>query len=278
MGALPAFVGVHIVAVGHIAGQIARLEGYHCRIIKGLHRLHQIVGGLPGAIHRNLPEGHFARPGYIKIAGFGAALSGRLPGADPGGPEPGLTAGLCVKEPEGDVHALDLLQMAVGGKSLVQQFFAGHMLFQCGNGGLFVQLEGDHSVGLQIVRQVAHHDHRCSAVRTVCGRSGFISDDFAVAAFAPVDLQAFLLLVQELLLFHLPRVILGSGLFLFQCLVMGLHGLHIKLGVAVGALHFLDGTVKLHLAAAAWALIFQNHAHRFTSRWNPSEIRWRRRR
>ena len=65
-----------------------------------------------------------------------------------GGMELHASAGLAVVHPEGDIHALDLLQMVGFGEGRRQQRLFEIVLLQRLNGILFAQLEGQHKIGL----------------------------------------------------------------------------------------------------------------------------------
>ena len=60
-----------------------------------------------------------------------------------------VTLGPAVEHPEGDVHALDLLDVVALGEGLGQEGLALIVLFQGGDGVVLAELEGNNVVRLQ---------------------------------------------------------------------------------------------------------------------------------
>ena len=142
VGALFALFLVHIVAVRHVAGHVGRLEGLALLDVERLDGLHQLVGNLAGAVHGNVRKIHLSAPVDGIIGGFRVVIVGIAPVPGPGRGEVAVGIRLGVKQPEGHIHTLDFVQMALLPEQLRQKLFPGHMLAQRLLGGLFVQLEG----------------------------------------------------------------------------------------------------------------------------------------
>lgn len=96
-----------------------------------------------------------------------------------------------VVEPEGDVDALDLLDVVLIGERLRQQLFAAVVLFERRNRGGLIQLEGQHIVGLERTAELPGHDGVVAAVGAG-GRAGrLVADKLRAAARAGIDAQLF---------------------------------------------------------------------------------------
>ena len=137
------------------------------------------------------------------------------------------------------------------------------MFLQLCLGGLFVQLEGDDEVGPQRPGKLSGEDDGVAAEGAGGRGHGVIAHDLAAAALAAVSMQTSGLPFCPAAAGGRPLHL--AGLFVLQLLVIALEGIHIELGVAVGAFHLLGGAVKLDGAIAAGALVFQHSCHSVSS-------------
>ena len=137
------------------------------------------------------------------------------------------------------------------------------MLLQLCLGGLFVQLEGDDEVGPQGPGKLSGEDDGIAAEGAGGRGHGVVAHDLAAAALAAVSMQTGGLPFCPAAAGGGPLHL--AGLFVLQLLVIALEGIHVELGVAVGAFHFLGGAVKLDGAIAAGALVFQYSCHSVSS-------------
>ena len=113
VGPLDALLGVHVVFVRHIARQIGRLERDGVLHGEGLDGLHQVVLDLGRAVHRYRIKAEGAVPPDGVVVGLGVVVLVVRPAAGPGGGEPQLGIGVAVEEPEGHIHALDLVDTEI---------------------------------------------------------------------------------------------------------------------------------------------------------------------
>ena len=128
------------------------------------------------------------------------------------------------------------------------------MAFQCLHGGLFVQLEGDDQVGLQVARKLAHHHHGIAAVGAGGCRRMLVGDDLTGAVAADIDPKAFFLPLGPFAAgCGIPGHIVGG--FLLEDFVICLEGLHFKFRVAVGTLHLLRGGAEFDGTVTAGAFV-----------------------
>ena len=96
-----------------------------------------------------------------------------------------------VKQPEGDIDSLNLLQMIAAGEGTGQEEFFAVVLFQRRDGGLFVQLERDHIVRLHGAAELSGYDGVVAAVGTACRGCGGVADQFRAAGGTAVRFHCF---------------------------------------------------------------------------------------
>ena len=263
VGALDALLGVHIVLICHIACQIRSVEG-HCILHgKGLDGFHQVICHLGGAVHRYCVKAQHAVPAHGVVAGLGIVVVIVRPAAGTGGGKAQLGIDIAVVQPEGHIHALDLVDMVLAAEHLGQQGLALEVLLQLFLSCLFVQLEGDDEVGAQVSGKLSGQHDGVAAEGAGRSRHGVIAHDLAAAALAGVGVQTGSLAL-------CPAAAGGSpvhpaGLRILQILIVTLQCVHLKLGVAVGAFQLLGGAVKFDRTIAAGALIFQHSCHSVSS-------------
>ena len=130
------------------------------------------------------------------------------------------------------------------------------MVAQGGLGRLFVELEGNDVVGLQVAGQAAGQHDGIAAERAGRGGHGVVAHDLAAAALAGVN--AHLHVVPRLLRRVPVHVVLGV---LLQRVVIALERLYIEGRVAVRALHLLQAAVEFQAAAAAGAFVLDRFSH-----------------
>ena len=123
-------------------------------------------------------------------------------------------------------------------------------------GRLFVQLEGNDEIGLEVTREIAHHHDGVVAVGTFgCGHM-FVTDDLTAARLADVYPHA----VRLALAPFTARVALPVEIVLIdvaELFIVGLERFHVKLVVTIRTFHFLQFTVKFDRAAARGAFVLQ---------------------
>ena len=263
VGPLDAVLGAHIVFIRHIASQIGGLEGDGILHGKGLDGFHQVVLDLGGAVHGHPVKAQGAVPPDGVIVGLGVVIFAVRPAAGPGGGKAQLGIGIAVKEPEGHIHALDLVDVVLAAEHPGQQGLALEVFLQLCLGGLFVQLEGDDEVGPQGPGKLPGEDDGVAAEGAGGRRHGVVAHDLAAAALAAVSMQTGGLPFCPAAAGGGPLHL--AGLFVLQLLVIALERIHVELGVAVGAFHLLGGAVKLDGAIAAGALVFQHSCHSVSS-------------
>ena len=263
VGALDALLGVHIVLIGHIARQIRSLEGHGIAHGKRLDGFHQVVCHLGGAVHRNRVKAQHAVPAHGIVAGLGIIVVVIRPKAGAGGGKAQLGVGVAVVQPEGHIHALDLVDMVLAAEHLGQQGLALEVLLQLFLRRFFIQLEGDDEVGAQVSGKLSGEDDGVAAERAGRGGHGVVAHDLAAAALADISMQTGGLALCPAAAGGGPVHL--AGLLVFQILIVALQCVHLKLGVAVGAFHLLGGAVELDRTIAAGALIFQHSCHSVSS-------------
>ena len=96
-----------------------------------------------------------------------------------------------VKQPEGDIDSLNLLQMIAAGEGAGQEEFFAVVLFQRRDSSLFVQLERDHIVRLHGAAKLSGHDGIVAAVGTTGGSGGGVADQFRAAGGTAVRFHSF---------------------------------------------------------------------------------------
>ena len=160
-----------------------------------------------------------------------------------------------IKQPERDIHALDLVNMVLILKNLREQSFAAIMLHKRSFGRLFIQLKRNDIVRAQRTCELTHHHHGVAAEGAGRSGGGRIAHDLAAAGLAHIAAQ--ILRFSLLPLTARRRFLLHIvGLLGFQGIVIALQSLHVKLGAAIRTFHLLRSAVKLDGTAAAWAFIF----------------------
>ena len=171
-----------------------------------------------------------------------------------------LCLNIGIKQPEGNINPLNLINMILILKNLRQQSFAGQMAFQAFLRRLLIQLEGNQNIRLQRTRKLSHHNHGVAAEGARGCRRVFIAHNFAAAGLTYISTQS--------IGFALRPVIAGRRfpfhficLFALQLLVIAFQCVHFKFRVAVRTLHLLERAVKCYCAATARAFIFLQTLH-----------------
>ena len=101
--------------------------------------------------------------------------------ADIGAVKVRAAVGLAVEEPEGDVDALDLLDVVLVAEDLGQADLALVVVLELGNGRLLVNGEGDDVVWLERSAELAGDDGVVAAIRAL-GHRRDVADDHRRAA------------------------------------------------------------------------------------------------
>ena len=107
-----------------------------------------------------------------------------------GGFEEGLTVRFPVKEPEGDVNALNFLQLILGGERSGQEKSLLIMLFQRRDGSLLIQLKGNDVIRLQCTGKLTRNHGGIAAVGAGRGGRGGIADQLRRAGRAGIGFHA----------------------------------------------------------------------------------------
>ena len=263
VGPLLALLGVDVVLVRVVSGEVGRLEGLGLAHVKGLDGFHQRVVHHGGTVHRDVGEAQRALTHQSEMGGLGIL---RVAGA----PHPGaggviVEIGVCigVVQPEGNVDALDLIEVVFLGEELGQQLFLLHKGLELQLGVLLAELEGENVVGLERAGEAARQHDGVPAEGAV-GRAGVgVGNDLAAAGFAGIDVHLRSLVLGPFLGDGFPLHFVGGGLV--QSLVLLHQRSGVKGRVAVRTLHQLRGGVEFHDAAAAWAFVFENFGVRHKS-------------
>ena len=264
VGALGTGIGILVIPVGQIAGQVGRGEGLQVAVIKGLNGIHVGVGHFAGAVHRHLGKGGRALAAHIVVLGGGHHVIALAVALGVLALVPAACVGLGIVKPEGDIYALDLRDVVLALERLGQEGLALVISGQLGDGGLFVQLEGQDVFRLQLAGELAAQHRGVAAVGAGGGSGGLVTDQLGSAGGAGVAVQALCLGLAP------HRAVLpgqaggffgialggsvGSGL-LFG--VAGLDVLYVVGRAAVIADQLAAGTIVVQGAGAGRALIIR---------------------
>ena len=93
-------VGVDVVFIGQVTGEIGRTERDHFAVVKGLDAFHICIVHLLAAVDRDAMEGQRARPVTVVDAGFDNRFVRRLKDGIVFGPESCRRRDLGMEEPE----------------------------------------------------------------------------------------------------------------------------------------------------------------------------------
>ena len=132
--------------IRQVAGEIGHVKGNCLGVIVGLNGFHPGVVHFLGAVHRHAPALEAAAALQKEMVGSGVAVPGICPVADPGGPVTGPGLYAAIEDPEGNVHAGDLLQPLAGQEVLGEQALAGTKAEEGLLSLLPPELEGDDPV------------------------------------------------------------------------------------------------------------------------------------
>ena len=144
------------------------------------------VGHLCGAVDGDTGEGHGAVALDREVIGLDDLVVTFVVGARARGLEDGASGGLGVVEPEGHVDALNLVDAVAAGEALRQQDLAFIVLGQGLLGGLVVELEGNHELGLKIAGKAIGRDHGVAAVGALGDGGARVADELGAAGRAHV--------------------------------------------------------------------------------------------
>ena len=162
--------------------------------------------------------------------------------------------GVGVKQPNGNIDALDLFDVVFVLEDLGQQDLTFVVVLQRGHGGLLVHFEGDHQIRPEGSGELTGHDYGIAAEGAFGGTGGFVCYDFAAAGVAAVD-------PQTVRLTFLPRIRVGFPdhivlILLIQLRLIGHQGFNLEFGVAVGAFHLLLAAAEFNATVAMGAFEF----------------------
>ncbi len=181
----------NVVLIREKARQVRRGEGLELLIVERLDGVHVVVRQLGRGVHRHAVKLHGARAADVVVVRDGHVFAGGGIAAHAGGVAADVHVRRAVVEPEGDVDALDLLDVVLVGERLREQLLAAVVLFERRDRGGLIQLEGQHVVGLERAFELPGHDGVVAAVGAG-GRAGrFVADQLRAAARAGVDAQTF---------------------------------------------------------------------------------------
>ena len=116
--AIGAVLHGNVILVGEEAGQIRRGKGLELLVVEGLDGVHVVVGHLARGVHRHALEPHRARAAHIIMVRDGHVFTGGGVAAHLGAVAADIDLRAAVVEPEGDVDALDLLDVVLIGERL----------------------------------------------------------------------------------------------------------------------------------------------------------------
>ena len=167
-------------------------------------------------------------------------------GRNSGGREVQIRVSLPVKEPEGHIDALDLLDVVFRGEGPGQQMLALVEFSQGFLGRLLIQLEGQDIVRLEHAVKLGGHHGGVAAVGAAGGGGGGVTDQLRAAGGAAVGLHARLGQVP----FRILRADLG-GLGRGRGLGFFLGGLGYAGSLRLVQLFLIQGLDLLHGKAAA---------------------------
>ena len=176
----------NVVFIREKAGEVRRGKRLELGIVVGLDGIHMCVRHPARSVHRHLFKGHRAVAADLEmvgrcnlpIAGAENARARRVVAR--------VALRLAVKHPEGDVDALDLLDLVLGGKRAGQKGLVFIMPLERMDRVLAAELKGQNEVRLQRPGELSRHDRRVSAVRAG-GRGGVrVADELRTARGAGI--------------------------------------------------------------------------------------------
>ena len=180
----------HVVLIRQKAGQIGGGKGLQTGVVIRLDGVHVVVGHLAGGVHRHLFKGDGAAAVHVVVLRLGDLVVAALVDMDDQTLIVHGALRLTVEHPEGDVHALDLLNVIAVGKGLGQQGLALIVVLQGCHRVLLAELEGDHEVRLQCAAELPRHHRGVAAIGAGGGGGGGVADQLRAAAGAVVGLHA----------------------------------------------------------------------------------------
>ena len=252
----------YIVFIREIARKIRRLEIHRLTEIKRLERFGQIVGDFGGTVHRDMFKAH-AAPAVDGIeARFGVIVAAVAPGAHLGGAIGNPGVGIGVEQPEGNIHALDFVNMVIGFERLGEQRFSLEVAGKGCFGGFLVQLEGNDVIRTQRAFEPSHHDDRVAAVGTVGRRGRVVTDNLAPAGIAHIHRHPLRVGTRPFVRRFVPFHLIGRSFTLTKHVVIIPKGIYFKFRLAEGTFHLLQAAVKFDLAPAAGTFVFHQIRHK----------------
>ena len=179
-----------IVLVGQEAGQVRGGEGLQISVVIRLDGVHVVIGHLAGRVHGHLFKGDGAASVNVVVLRLRHLIVGGLVLVVDEALVVHSALGLAVEHPEGDIHALDLLDVVAIGERLGQQGLALIVVLQGSHGVLLAELEGQDEVRLQRAAELARHHGGIAAVGAGRGGGGGVADQLRAAGGAVIGLHA----------------------------------------------------------------------------------------
>ena len=185
-----AVVDGHVVFIRQIARQVRRGKRAQLGIVKRLDGVHVVVRHLGGCVDRDLLKRE--RPGahHVVVPRLGDLIVAGLEHVRVAGAVAGRALRAAVKQPERDVHALDLLDVVGGRERARQEGLALVVRAQRLHGVVLAQAKREDIVRPQRARKLPRHDRRVAAVGAGRGRGALVADELRAARRAAVDAQA----------------------------------------------------------------------------------------
>ena len=261
-------IRAYVVFVGKMAGQIGHAEIHSFGKIERLERFHKIVRHFLRAVNRDVVKAHAAAAQNAVVAGLGVIVILIRPETCARCVVSRLGVGVGVKQPEGNIHALYLINVVFTFEQLRQELLAGKVLFQGFLCGLLIKLEGNDIVRLQLARKLRFKYGGIAAEWAACRCRCLLRDYLAAAALADIDAHTVAVAVKTLL-FVVRYPLHVVGLIIFQAFIIAFERFKLKLGVAIRAFHFPGCAVVGYEAAAAGTFILNGilrfHKHQTLS-------------
>ena len=180
---------VLVVPVSQKAGQVCRREGNHRAVIERFDGVHVGVRHLAGTVHRDLYKIGGAVPDDVVELGRCHDVVALPVAFAELALVPAARVNMGVVEPEGNIHALNFLDVVVAAEGFWQEELSFIIPGQLVDGGFPVELEGDDVLGFQFAGEFAAKDGRVAAVGAG-GRGGLgIADQLCTAGRAGIAVQ-----------------------------------------------------------------------------------------
>ena len=179
----------NIVLIREKAGEIRRGKRLEFGIVVGLNGIHMRVRHPARSVHRHLFKGHRTVAADLEMVGLRDLPIAGAENARARRVVARMALRLTVEHPEGDINALDLLDLVLGGKRSRQEGLVFIVPPERIDRVLAAELEGQNIVRPQRPGKLPRHDGRVAAVRAG-GRGGVrIADELRTAGRTGIGLH-----------------------------------------------------------------------------------------